>query len=121
VNDPETPAGPETLAGQELLRRHPDLDAEEVAEVERQARGQEVHAGRERGQRVADGLRHLLTTEQLGAVTAVLLLDPETIGRLDDATLRSVLYGLTYLFPDPGPEARAASKAASDRFLNEIM
>ena len=114
-------SAPKTLAGQELLVRHPELDADEIAEVERQARGQEVQAGMERRQQVADGLRHLLTPEQLGAISAVLVLDPETIASLDDDSLRVVLNGLTWLTPDPGPEARKAAKEASDRFLKEIM
>lgn len=111
---------PATLAGRELLVRHPDLDADEVVELERQAHGQGIQDERERRQRLVDGLRHVLTPEQLGAASAVLALDPDVIATLDDETLRFVLDGLVRT-PDPGPEARAAAQEASRRYLDEIM
>ena len=111
---------PETLAGRELLQRHPALQADEVGEVERQAHGQAIMAERERKERVLDGLRHVLTSEQIGAASAVLLLDPDTIATLGEDRLRFVLEGLTRM-PIPGPQERKAAKEASDRFLEEIM
>jgi hypothetical protein len=62
--------GPETLAGQELLQRHPELGADAVGEVEDQPRGQAIHADMERRERVLDQLRHLLTDAQRGAANA---------------------------------------------------
>lgn len=115
MSDPETPAG------RELLRRHPELGADEVSEVEREARGQQIQVGMERRERVIDGLRHVLTPEQLGAVSAVLLLDPDTIAKLDDEKLQVVLGGLARLTPDLDPEAREAAREAAQRYLNEIM
>ena len=113
-------SGPGTLAGRELLQRHPELSADEVGEIERQAQGQGIMAERERKERLVDGLRRVLTPEQLGAASAVLSLDPDVIATLDDATLRFVLDGLVRL-PLPGPQERKAAKEASDRFLKEIM
>jgi hypothetical protein len=111
---------PATLAGRELLDKHPDVGADEVVELERQAHGQGIQAERERRQRLVDGLRHVLTPEQLGAASAVLFMDPDVIATLDDATLRFVLDGLVRM-PDPGPEERAAAQEASRRYLDEIM
>ena len=82
--------------------------------------GQGIMAERERKERLVDGLRRVLTPEQLGAASAVLSLDPDVIATLDDATLRFVLDGLVRL-PGPGPEERKTAKKASDRFLKEIM
>jgi hypothetical protein len=113
--------GPSTLAGRELLQRHADLAADEVIEVERQSRGQETHAAMERRERLVDALRHLLTPDQLGAVTAVLALDPDLVATLDDEKMRLVLSGLSAFSPDPDPEARRAAREASRRFLDEIM
>ena len=111
---------PKTLAGRELLRAHADLDVDEIVGLERQAHGQGVQAERERVQRLVDGLRHVLTPEQLGAVSAVLSLDPDAIVTLDDDTLRVVLDGFVRM-PNPGPEERAAAQEASRRYLDEIM
>jgi len=122
MSDERDPAGgPATLAGRELLQRHPELDAAEVSEVERQARGQETHAAMERRERVVSALRHLLTPAQIGAVDAVLALDPDVIATLDDETLRVVLSGFSWLPPDLDPEARRAAREESRRFLEEIM
>ena len=111
---------PATLAGRELLVRHPDLGADDIVELERQARGQAIMAERERLQRLVDALRSFLTPEQLGTASALLVLDPDTIATLDDATVRFVLDGLTSM-PNPGPDERAAATEASRRYLNEIM
>jgi hypothetical protein len=111
---------PKTLAGRELLLAHADLAVDEVVELERQAHGQGVQTERERVQRLVDGLRRVLTPEQLGAVSAVLSLDPDVIATLDEGTLRFALDGLVRL-PNPGPEERAAAKEASRRYLDEIM
>jgi hypothetical protein len=111
---------PKTRAGRELLLHHRDLAADEIVELERQAHGQGIHAERERVQRLVDGLRHVLTPEQLGAASAVLSLDPDVIATLDEATLRFVLDGLVRM-PNPGPEERAAAQEASRRYLDEIM
>ena len=111
---------PTTLAAKELLARHPDLDADEVGEIERQAQGQGIMAERERKERLVDRLRHLLTAEQLGAMSAVIYLDPDPIATLSDDKLRFVLDGLTRM-PIPPPEERRAAKEATDRFLDEIM
>jgi len=111
---------PATLAGRELLVRHPEVGPDEVVELERQAHGQGIQAERERRQRLVDGLRHVLTPEQLGAASAVLYLDPDVIATLDEATLRSVLDGLVRM-PNPGPEDRAAAREATRELLDEIM
>ena len=111
---------PETLAGRELLLRHPELEAADVREVERQAQGQGVMAERERKERVVDGLRHLLTAEQLGAASAVIYLDPDAIVTLGEDRLQFALDGFTRM-PIPGPEERKAAAEATARFLEEIM
>jgi hypothetical protein len=111
---------PATLAGRELLIQHPEVGADEVAELERQAHGQGIKSERERVQRLVDALRRALTPEQLGAVSAVLSLDPDAIASLDDDTLRFVLDGLVR-WPNPGPEERAAASDANRAFLDEIM
>jgi hypothetical protein len=111
---------PATEAGRELLARHPDLGGDEVVELERQAHGQGIQAERERRQRLVDGLRHVLTPEQLGAASAVLVLDPDVVTTLDDETLRFVLDGLVRT-PNVAPEERAAAQEASRRYLDEIM
>ena len=103
-----------------LLLAHADLAADEIVELERQAHGQGIRAERERVQRLVDGLRHVLTPEQLGAVSAVLTLDPDAIATLDDDTLRFVLDGLVRM-PNPGTEERAAAQEASRHYLDEIM
>jgi hypothetical protein len=111
---------PRTRAGRELLLAHTDVAADEIVELERQAHGQGIQAERERVQRLVDGLRHLLTPEQLGAVSAILALDPDVIAGLDEETLRFVLDGLVRM-PNPGPEERAAAQEENRAFLNEIM
>ena len=111
---------PATLAGREMLVRHPDVGADEVAELERQAHGQGVHAERERVHRLVDGLRRVLTPDQLGAASAILALDPDAIATIDDDTLRFVLDGLVRM-PSPGPEERAAAVESNRGFLDEIM
>ena len=103
-----------------LLLAHADLAADEIVELERQAHGQGIQAERERVQRLVDGLRHVLTPEQLGAVSAILTLDPDAIATLDDDTLRFVLDGLVRM-PNPGTEERAAAQEASRHYLDEIM
>ena len=103
-----------------LLLAHADLAADEIVELEHQAHGQGIQAERERVQRLVDGLRHVLTPEQLGAVSAVLTLDPDAIATLDDDTLRIVLDGLVRM-PNPGTEERAAAQEASRHYLDEIM
>ena len=115
--------GPETLAGRELLQRHPELGADAVGEVEDQARGQAIHADMERRERVLDQLRHLLTDAQRGAANAVLSLDPDTIASFDDEKLRLILAGLSdsRLTPNLDREAREAAREASQRFRDEIM
>ena len=111
---------PETLAGRELLLAHADLAADEIVELERQAHGQGIQAERERVQHLVDGLRRVLTPEQLGAASALLTLDPDVIATLDEGTLRFVLDGLIRT-PNPGPEERAAAREASRQYLDEIM
>jgi hypothetical protein len=111
---------PATLAGRELLVRHPEVGADEVVELERQAHGQGIQAERERVQRLVDGLRHVLTPDQLGAASAVLYLDPDVIATLDEATLRFVLDGLVRM-PNPGPEERATAREATRELRDEIM
>jgi hypothetical protein len=111
---------PATLAGREMLARHANIGAEEVIELERQARGQGIQTERARVQRLVDGLRHVLTPEQLGAVSAVLALDPDAIATVDEDTLRFVLDGFIRM-PNPGPEERAAAYEANREYLNEIM
>jgi hypothetical protein len=113
-------ADPLTLAGREMLARHPDVGADEVVELERQGHGKGIRAERERVQRLVDGLRHVLTPEQLGAVSAVMALDPDVIATLDEDTLRFVLDGLVRM-PNPGPEDRASAQEASRRYLDDIM
>ena len=103
-----------------LLLAHADLAADEIVELERQAHGQGIQAERERVQRLVDGLRHVLTPEQLGAVSAILTLDPDAIATLDDDTLRFVLDGFVRM-PNPGPEECAAAQEASRHYLDEIM
>lgn len=113
-------ADPRTLAGREMLARHPDVGVDEVVELERQGHGQGIQAERERVQRLVDGLRHVLTPEQLGAVSAVMALDPDVTATLDEDRLRFVLDGLVRM-PNPGPEERVAAQEASRRYLDEIM
>jgi hypothetical protein len=109
---------PGTSAGRALLRRYPVLHADEVAEVERQARGQGLASCSDRMDRVVDRLHHLLSPEQLGAVSAVRALDPDAIASLDDETMRGVLAGLSdvRLTATSGPEARGAG----ERYHDEI-
>ena len=108
-----------SAAAKDLLRRHPDLDAADVAAVEDQARGQGRAGAKDRSSRVLERLRHLLSPEQLAAVTAVRILDPDVIGPLDDDTLRRLLAGLSdpTLTKAPDPETLAAAQ----RYLEEIM
>ena len=61
-----------------------------------------------------------MTPDQLAASTAVMILDPDEVAKLDDETLRSVLEGLVRM-PGPGPEGRDEAQAASRRYLDEIM
>ena len=86
-------SAPDTPAGRDLLRRHPELTADEVGEVELQARGRSLQAEAERRERVLDAFRHLLTDGQRAAASAVLLLDPDPLAALDDAALRTILAG----------------------------
>lgn len=69
--------------------------------------------------RVLARIRHLLTPEQLAAVTAVRTLDPDAIDTPDDERLRVVLRNLAdpSLMPEPGAETSEAAR----RFLEEIM
>ncbi len=92
---------PTTRAGRDLLVRYPDLVADEIVELERQARGQGTQAARERVQRLIDALRRFPTPEQLGTATALLTLDPDVTAALDDDTVRFVLDALTRM-PNPG-------------------
>ena len=94
---------PAALAGRELLLRHPELEAAEVREVERQAQGQGVMAERARKERVVDGLRHLLTAEQLGAASAVIYLDPDAIVTLGEDRLQ---FALDRIHTDADPPSR---------------
>ena len=73
----------------------------------------------DRPDRVLARIRHLLTPEQLAAVTAVRTLDPDAIDALDDETLRMVLRNLAdpALTREPSTEASEAAR----RFLEEIM
>jgi hypothetical protein len=73
----------------------------------------------DRPDRVLARIRHLLTPEQLAAITAVRTLDPDAIGALDDETLRMVLRNLA----DPALTREPTSEAseAARRFLEEIM
>lgn len=73
----------------------------------------------DRPDRVLARIRHLLTPEQLAAVTAVRTLDPDAIDALDDETLRMVLRNLAdpSLTPEPSTEASEAAR----RYLEEIM
>ena len=111
---------PATSAGRDVLARHPDVDPVEVADVERQASGLAIKAERARVQRVIDVVRDILTAEQLAAVTAVKILDPNAIVSLDDDTLRSIIDGLARM-PGPGAADRDAAEAEARRFLDEIM
>ena len=113
---------PQTAAGRDLLRRHPELEADEIGTIELEAQGRRVEADSERRDRVVDRLRHLLTPAQLGAVHAVLTLDPEAIAVLDDEMLRVVLAGLSdpRLGPNLAPEARDAAREAAERYHDEI-
>jgi hypothetical protein len=113
---------PQTAAGREFVRQHPELEADEISAIELQARGQGAKADAERRDRVVDRLRHLLTAEQLGAVNAVLTLDPEAIASFDDEMLRVVLAGLSdpRLTPNLGPGARDAAREAAERYHDEI-
>ena len=108
-----------SAAGKDLLRRHTTIEPAEVAGVEEQARGQGRKEAMDRSDRVLERLRHLLAPEQLAAVTAVRILDPDAIAGLDDATLRRVLATLNdpRFTAAPDPEALAAAQ----RFLDEIM
>jgi hypothetical protein len=114
---------PETPAGRDLLRRHPELTAGEVGEVELQARGRSVQAEAERRERVLDALRHLLTDEQRAAASALMMLDPDALALLDDSKLQMILAGLAdpRLSPDLDRPAREAARAEAARFLEEIM
>ena len=69
--------------------------------------------------RVLARIRHLLTAEQLAAVTAVRTLDPDAIDALDDDTLRMVLGNLAD--PSLTREPSAEASEAARRFLDEIM
>jgi hypothetical protein len=113
--------GPETPAGRDLLRDHPELTADEVREVQLQARGRALQADAERRERVVDALRHLLTDDQCAAITAVLLLDPDAIASLDDANIRMILGGLADPRMNLDREAREAARAEAARFLDETM
>jgi hypothetical protein len=114
---------PQTLAGRELVQRHPELTPDEVGEVERQAHGQGTMAERERREGVLDRFRHLLTDEQRGAANAVLSLDADAIAPFDDAKLRFILAGMSdpRLTPNLDAEARKAAREESQRYLDEIM
>jgi len=78
-----------------------------------------VDDDQDRSASVLERLRHLLTPDQLAAVTAVRILDPDAIASLDDDTLRMILRHLAdpTMTAAPDPEAIAAS----NRFLEEIM
>lgn len=69
--------------------------------------------------RVLARIQHLLTPEQLAAVTAVRTLDPDALDAIDDETLRMVLRNLAdpALTPEPSAEASEAAR----RLLEEIM
>lgn len=105
------------------MRRHPELTADEVAEVELQARGRSLQAEAERRERVLDALRHLLTDDQRAAASAVMLLDPDALALLDDSKLQMILTGLAdpRLSPSLDRAAREAARAEAARFLDEIM
>ena len=111
---------PATLAGRELLLRHPELAAGDVVELERQAHGQGIQAERERIQLLVDGIRRFLTPDQLGTASALLSLDPDVIATLDDDRLRFALDGFVRM-PNPSPEERVAAEEATRRYLDEIM
>jgi hypothetical protein len=108
-----------SAAARDLLRRHPTLDPAEVAAVEEQARGQGRQEATDRSARVLERLRPLLGPEQLAAVAAVRILDPDAIAPLDDETLQRVLATLNdpALTAAPDPEKLAAAR----RYLDEIM
>jgi hypothetical protein len=108
-----------SAAATELLRRHPELDPVELAAVEEQARGQGRQEAMDRSSRVLERLRPLLGPEQLAAVTAVRILDPDAIAPLDDETLGRVLTTLNdpNLTAAPDPDKLAAAQ----RYLDEIM
>ncbi|MEA2608473.1 MAG: hypothetical protein QOJ75_716 [Chloroflexota bacterium] len=114
-------AEPDTPAGRDLLRRHPDLSADEIGEVELQARGRGLQADADRRERVVDALRHLLTDDQRAAITAVLRIDPDVIASLDDAKIRLILGQLADPRMNLDREAREAASKASQRYLDEIM
>jgi hypothetical protein len=112
-------SGPETLAGRALVDLVRGLDQEAIVEVERQARGRQAQDDAARRERVLDRIRHLLSSEQLAAANAVLLLDPDSIAALPDEQVRFVLAGLASS-PSLGPEARAASREAARRYLDKV-
>ena len=73
----------------------------------------------DRPERVLARIRHLLTPDQLAAVTAVRTLDPDAIAALDDDMLRTILANLAdaALTPEPSEETAQAAR----RYLEEIM
>jgi hypothetical protein len=64
-----------------------------------------------------------LTDEQRAAVSASLLLDPDTVASLGDGELRLILGGLADagLTPSLDQEAGDAAREEARRFLDEIM
>jgi hypothetical protein len=109
---------PETAAGRRLLQRHPDLSADDVLDVEVEARSGGLALGAERLDRVVDRLRPMLSPDQLAALRAARLLDPDAIAGQPDDVIRVVLAGLA----DPREQAPAdpATREAGERYLREI-
>jgi hypothetical protein len=109
---------PETSAGRRLLLRNPGLPADDVLAVEVEARSGGLALGSERFDRVVERLRPLLSPDQLAALRAARLLDPDAIAGQTDAVIRVVLAGLA----DPRDQAPMdpATREAAERYLREI-
>ena len=111
-------AGPETAAGRRLLERHPDLATDEVVAVEVEARSAEMTLGTARLDRVIERLRRLLSADQLAALRAARLLDPDAIDAQPDDVIRVVLADLAE--PHEQGPVDPATRAAAERYLREI-
>ena len=111
-------ARPETAAGRRLLERHPGVAADDVHAVEVEARSNGLTLGAERIDRVVERLRPLLSPDQLVALRAARLLDPDAIAGQPDDVIRVVLAGLAE--PREQRPADPAAQEAAERYLREI-
>ena len=110
---------PETSAGRLLLDRHPEVPASELLAVETEARSAGMALAADRFDRVVDRLRPLLLPDQLVALRAARLLDPDAIAGQPDDLLRAALAGLAD--PRIQPPMEPGARAAARRYLREIM